>query len=182
MTYLIPIYLAAISRMCGSSYKWLGVALYPLPYVLLIGNNIDLTNKISAFCYLSGTFLWVAIWKITGHADGFRNYVRDNTLSPVAVKVSSFFGIKRDSAKYDAIFWAIKGGIIAAIPTAIIAVFSASYIPAIGIFCASFCGYPLAYWIGFNVLNKNPKFPNTAWGETLAGFFAGLGFMTVYIT
>lgn len=124
-------------------------------------------------------YFWVFGWKLTGNADGFRNYVRDNTLSPLAIKIVNALGIARDSEQYDAVFWAIKGGIIAAMPAAIIAVFTASYIPAIGIFCASFCGYPASYWLGFNVLNRRLGMVNTAWGELLSGLFAGLGFVAI---
>lgn len=177
MTYLIPLYLAAVSRLAGSPYKWAGVALYPLPYVLVISSHIDLSNKIAAFCYLFGAYAWVFALKLTGHADGFRGYVRDNTLSRLAVPLADVFKIDRNSQAYDAIFWSIKGGLIAAIPAAIIAVFTASYALPLAIFCASFCGYPLAYWLGFNVLNGKLRQPNTAWGEMLAGLFAGLGFI-----
>lgn len=174
--YLAPLYMAFVSRLAGSPYKYFGLVLYPVPYVLVILSNIDLTNKITAFCYLFGAYAWVFGWKITGHSDGFRNYVRDNFLSKYVVFLSSFFGVKRDSQVYDFWFWSIKGGLIALVPTAIFAVNSGDYKPALAIFCASFCGYPCAYWLGFNHLNGK-LMVNTAWGELLAGFFAGLGFL-----
>lgn len=199
---IIPLYLAVASRMAGDAkLKWYGVFLYSVPYTVLIGYNLyvlgnNIGNNIyvlstplgsisvdlsmlSVFCAASVTFAWVFLWKITGHADGFFNYVRDNTLSPVVGLIAKIVGVKRNTKQYDAIFWAIKGGIIVAIPAVIYAYVTGSYIPAIGIFCASFFGYPLAYWLGFHVLNKRRGLVNTAWGELLAGFFSGLGFLTL---
>lgn len=174
--YLAPIYLATTSRMAGDKYlKWPGVALYPVPYCV-IGYAAYNSWVIPVLIYA-----WVFGWKITGHQDGFAGAGRDNTLSPMVIKIANALGYARDSKQYDALFWAIKGGMIASVPAAIIAVFTASYASALAIFCASFCAYPLAYYLGFHVLNRKLGMVNTAWGEMLSGFFAGLGFVVAYI-
>lgn len=187
MIYLTPLFLSLASRMAGDAkLKWLGVALYPVPYTVLIGynllpigNNIDHSLFYPAICVTSVTYAWVFLWKLSGHADGFKGYVRDNTLSPVASFIAKKLDIDRNTQRYDALFLAIKGGVIAFVPAVILACVTGSYIPAIGIFCASVLGYPLSYWLGFNVLNKRLGMVNTAWGELLSGFFAGLGFLAL---
>lgn len=159
MFFLTPIYLSIISRICGSECKWLGLFLYPIPYILLTNNYIE-----QIFI-----FIWVFMFKLTGHADGFKDYVRNNFLSRFVVPIANKLNINRNSQKYDFLFWFIKGGLIVLLP--------AILTKAISLFLYSAIGYPLAYFIGYNILNnKFFKYPNT-WGEILGGFIAGLGFI-----
>lgn len=178
MSYMIPIYLAAASRMAGDArLKWLGVVLYPWPYVCVVYGAITANSVVYSILASTVCYFWVLLWKISGHADGYRGYVRDNTLSRGAIPLSEFLSIHRNTAAYDAIFWMIKGGIMALCPAVIIAVFAADYPLAGALFVTSAVGYAAAYWLGFNVLNKRLGMVNTAWGELLAGFFSGMGFL-----
>lgn len=171
LAILAPIYLAIIGRVCGMPvWKWVGLPLYAAPYAAIVW-------LLSAPLYAPIAFAWVFVWKLTGHADGFRNYVRDNTLSKVSAPLSKLFGIERNSAAYDALFWAIKGAVIASIPSVALAYHTGAYALPAALFCASFCGYPLAYYLGFYALNRRFGLVNTAWGELLSGFFSGLGFL-----
>jgi hypothetical protein len=197
--YLTPLYLAAVSRWHGSAIPTLKVlegVMYAAPYTVLSGyyaaqNGASMVTigAITVAC-LAATIAA----KNTGHADGFKNYVRDNPISYIA----KLFPVDRNSQAYDAIFFAIKGAAIAAFTTAVIAYTSKDYTLAASIFCASFCGYPLAYWIGYRFLhhkvespamirsflcskkeieNRKYRIGATTWGELLSGFFAGLGFL-----
>ena len=150
MSYLIPLLLGLISRLCGSKWKYVGLVLYPVPYILYIP-SIPLALL---------TFAWVFIWKLTGHADAFQDYERDNFLSEYV----KLFGFERTSKLYDAAFWCTKGALIALLP----AVLTGNYY----LLLASAIGYPLAYRIGFSYTSRP-----TVYGEFLAGLFAGLGFL-----
>lgn len=149
MNYLIPVYMALVGRVCGTRFKYSGLFLYPVPYVLLV-NNIYLAIL---------TFAWVFAWKNTGHADGFKDYQRDNFLSPLV----GLFRLNRDSVAYDALFFSIKGGLIALLPSLLTG--------NIYIFVASLAGYPLAYYLSFKYSG------NSAIGEFGSGFISGLGFI-----
>ena len=73
----MPIYLGLVSRVCGTNFKYTGLFLYPLPYVLALEADSNILT-------IMAIFSWVFIWKLTGHADGFKDYQRDNFLTPVA--------------------------------------------------------------------------------------------------
>ena len=156
MNFLAPLYLGIVSRICGSRIKYLGLFLYPVPYVLLMDG---------IYAALA-VFAWVFVWKLTGHADGFMDYERDNFLSPVV----KLFGFDREGKAYDAAFWATKGSLITLLPSILIGNY--------WILIASAIGYPLAYWIGFNKVNI--KYSTTV-GEFLGGVIAGLGFLTLQL-
>ena len=155
-----PLYLALSSRLAGSRFKWLGIALYPIPYIYGYNYSQNTINLITII-----TVIWIAVFKAAGHADGFKDYVRDNALSRLAAPIGSRLGIDRNSQAYDALFWAIKGGLIPLI----------TLNPAL--IATSAIGYPTAYWLGFNHLHRRFGLVNTAWGELLAGLFAGMGFL-----
>lgn len=182
MNFLLAIMLGSASRISGSPYKYFGIIIYCSIYAIQV-ENILLGLLIFGCVFLG---------KITGHADGFQNYVRDNFLSKYISYVTNLLRINRNSKLYDSIFWAVKGGLIALAPAIIL---SNPYL-----FITSLLGYPLAYHLGFNYLgyqklkgepskegnfNVPPYLPlpkklhyaPTEWGETLAGFFAGLGFL-----
>ena len=160
MDILIPIYIAITSRMCGSRLKWFGLFLFIIPYCLAMPDLI----------YTIPVAIWCFAWKITGHADAFKDYVRNNTLSKVVIPLTEAFGIERDSQTYDAVFWAVKGGLIALLPAIILG--------NIWFLILSIVGYPYAYYLGYNVLPKR-YIEDTAWGEFLAGFISGLGFLFI---
>lgn len=178
----IPILLGLVSRIAGSQYKYIGIAAYATIYGLLGANLFQ--NFIIA--------LWVSVWKITGHADGFRGYERDNFLSKFVLIIARRLGIFRSSILYDVLFWFVKGSLIALLP----AVLTGN----VWLFIASAIGYPLAYHLGFSYLGMRklksapynienfdipPKLTFLAkykimpmtYGEFLAGFFSGLGFL-----
>lgn len=157
--YLAIPYLAATSRLHGSAFptpKWLEAGLYAIPYGLAVG-----------WWYGVPAALCVALVKNTSHHDGFEGLGRIARLTPIAMFIAKPFGIERDSKAYDAIFWAVKGGLMALVP----AVLCAS--PAM--FLASAIGYPLAYWLHYNVLSRITT--RVQWCEWLGGAFAGVGFI-----
>jgi len=176
------IVLAIASRLSGSKLKLIGLVIYVYIYNLaLIDHNVNVMAIVLAT-------IWVHMWKITGHADGFRDYERDNFLSFFIVKFTDLFNIDRMSKTYDSIFWTTKGYLIALLPSILL---GNGYILLFSMF-----GYPLAYYLGYEYLgmqkqehyyifDRAPKlrlpkfmwFVPTVWGELLAGFFAGLGFL-----
>jgi len=178
--YLTPLYLSAVSRWHGSAIptpKLLEGAMYAAPYAVLSGYHMA-HNGASMLTIVTITVACLAATtaaKNTGHADGFKDYVRDNAISKYVVFLSGLFGIKRDSQAYDALFFGVKGFLIAAF-TAIIAAYFAEYKQAAALLLSGAIGYPLAYWIGFNFM---PKKKQTMTGELLSGFFAGFGFYFV---
>ena len=179
MTFLTPLYLGIVSRICGGNWKYLGLLLYPIPYLFIFEPN--------GYLYFL-LFSWIFIWKLTGHADGFQGYERDNFLSKFVSKLR----LDRESKMYDFMFWYTKGYLIAFLPAALSGNF--------WLLMFSAFGYPIAYYLGFNYLGlrtydpeifndflEPPRLPlprslyfaPTVWGETLAGVFAGLGFLFI---
>lgn len=181
--YLIPLYLAIASRLCGTGDKYFGLILYALPYTLLV--QLSTQSVILSLITLG----WVIVWKLTGHADAFIDYQRDNFLSPFIQNL-----VPRSNVLYDYIFWAVKGAVIASLPSAL------TMTPILLI--TSVIGYPLAYYLAFNWLGIRKltdksfesiyfiipprlylpeilRFYPIPIGETLAGFIAGLGFLSI---
>lgn len=180
---MIEAILLAIScRLGGSKLKWSGLYLYSLIYSFHV-------FSIHGFILGLLSQVWVYAWKITGHADGFRDYERDNFLSPLVVFITSPFGIDRNSKTYDSVFWVIKGCLIVLLPSILL---GNIFILLTGTF-----GYAIAYYISYEYLGmtkdsnamyvynqaprlKLPKclwFEPLFWAETLSGFFVGLGFL-----
>jgi len=154
VNYLIPLYLALVGRVAGTQLKYAGLALYTVPYILAVGGVTHNLLLILLTC------AWVFVWKLTGHADGFKDYQRDNFLSPVV----KLLPIDRNSTLYDACFFAFKGSLIAALPSVI----TGNYM----LLASSAVGYALAYHLSFKYSNS------TILGEAGSGFIAGLGFIS----
>jgi len=155
----IIIYLGIISRISGSHYKYFGLILYPIPYIALLSMNL----------YMFIIYIWIFMMKKLGHADGFENYERDNFLSGILSPITNKLGIDRTGKLYDALFWALKGGLIA---------FPFIFLGYYQLSVASALAYPLSYYLGYNYLNKY-YFKATVWGEFLGGVFAGIGFLFI---
>jgi hypothetical protein len=145
--------------MCGTVAKWGGLPLYTMPYMLLMDNIYKLIS----------TLAWIILFRVTGHADGFKEYVRDNSLSKIVVPISNLFNIKRNSQTYDALFWFIKGGLIALLPSILIGNYW---------LMGSAIAYPLGYYIGQNKMPN--KLDKLMCSELITGFFVGLTFVGAF--
>lgn len=160
MNFLFPIYYSLVQRMCGDRAKWGGIPLYAMPYMMLFADRPIIALLV---------FIWVFMWRISGHADAFENVELENTLSKIVVPISKLFNIDRKSKVYDALFWFIKGLILTSLP----AILSGNYLLFI-----SAITYPLGYWIGYRLPNKYVG--NIEWGEFLSGFGVGLSFIGAF--
>lgn len=171
--YLIPPYLAICSRWHGSAIptpKVLEATFYAAPYVAVSGYYMA-QNGLEWVEYgaLAACLVATIAAKNTGHADGFKDYVRDNPLS----KIVSLLPLDRNSQAYDAVFFGLKGLLIASF-TAFIAAYHGAYVLAASLALSSAIGYPMAYWLGYALA---PRKRQTMTGELLGGFIAGLGFL-----
>lgn len=114
MLFLLP-YMAIMSRLHGwGGFKFcrpLSTVGLTLPFVIAVEQyteNLFILIPVAVLTYLGFTL---------GHADGFKDYVRDNApTSNIAVFIADRLGILRNSTEYDFLFFWVKGLLIA-LPT-----------------------------------------------------------------
>jgi hypothetical protein len=174
--FLVPVYLAATSRLHGSNSptpKILEAALYAAPYAVLVyivSGNLYLL--VAALCAVSAA-------KNIGTREGFRGYTSDNWLSKVSSFLTEKLGKERNSEFGDAVYNGLKGSLITAFPAACLAFYKPEL--AAAIFVAGAIGYPISYYVSYYIRQALPDrykpSSYTVIAEAMSGFLSGLGFL-----